>query len=337
METTTTTTIKPELISGFELTFEKDKDGNYKYSYPAVLTVKIGNAAKEFRFLETSRYHSSEYSTAPDGTRTLVKESYDEPIVGVTESSVADYKELGIAIDTTELDEMYKKALTHIKELKRKADLEAFDAAFEKSWIHRGEKEVLSSKKRPNEMTVVKSEKGTLDSHTGRRILTLTYKNSTATLSFENVSTGRYSRSEMRYGLNGSVIAGYRTKYYRTIDMAVAKFKSFVDEKLAVEQAKLSRAEKEELERKEKSAKFEKLFGLEVSYTTDKKWYRDHRGRSYGDGYMETTYWLHYNGKKYRVADAYRNSEKEVPTFTLGGFNELTAEKVVAIIKILGE
>jgi hypothetical protein len=119
--------------------------------------------------------------------------------------------------------------------------------------------------------------------------------------------------------------------------MAIAKFKSFVDEKIAVQQATLSRNEREEMERKANKARFEKLFGLDASYTTERKWYRDHHGRSYGEGYMETTYWLHFNGKKYRIAEGYKNSEKENPTFVFGGFNELTPEKVVAIIKILGE
>ncbi len=336
MDTITTATIKPELIPGFELTFEKDSKGMYKYNYPASLTVKIGNAAKEFRFQETSKYHSAEYAYAPDGTRTLVKDSYDEPIVGVTESSISEYVQLGIAVDTTELDEMYKKALTHIKDLQRKAKEAAFEEAWEKSWIHRGEKEVLASKKRPNDMTVVKSSKGTLDSHYSRT-LTLTYKEKTATLTLESVSSGRYGSSVTRYGLNASIIPGYRTKYYRTIDMAIAKFKSFVDEKIAVQQATLSRNEREEMERKANKARFEKLFGLDASYTTERKWYRDHHGRSYGEGYMETTYWLHFNGKKYRIAEGYKNSEKENPTFVFGGFNELTPEKVVAIIKILGE
>jgi hypothetical protein len=73
-------------------------------------------------------------------------------------------------------------------------------------------------------------------------------------------------------------------------------------------------------------------FTVEEKYCSNRRSYRDRNNK-----YTEVSYWLHSNGKKYKVANSYRNSEKGEPTFSIGGFGELSVEKVKAIIEILSK
>jgi hypothetical protein len=340
--TKTIATIVPERIPGFELEFEKDpKTGLYMDNYRATLTVKIGNDARKLHFNKTSKYHTSEYGLNEKGERVCLKESWDEELVGIDPYThpFEDLEKLGIVVDTTALvDEYTSKLLVAMAEqdtLKR----EKFVKNYENSWIHKGLTEILTSKKYKGEVDVKKSEMGTYEEGSRTHQLTLTYKGQEVRVTKETVSVGgRHGGFEMRYKMEGRITPGYRGKYYRTLETCLVKFIAMVDQALAIQSATLTHAQKLEAERTAAAEKLGATFGMKASFTVEEKYCSNRRSyRDRNNKYTEVSYWLHSNGKKYKVANSYRNSEKGEPTFSIGGFGELSVEKVKAIIEILSK
>jgi hypothetical protein len=335
------------------MTFERDKEGDYTSDFRASLTVKIGTDARKLTFSKSTKYHSDEYEKNEKGERVLVKKSYHEDIIGINPYThpFEDLEKVSIAVDVKALVAEYTGMLDFAIADQKRIKQEKFEKAYKNAWIHNGLNEVLNSKKYIPEVTVTKSEMGKPDNYSNNQYLalTLTYKEKKATITKEVVTVGGGGRlyggsHETRFKLYGNITPGYNGRYYRTLETCLVKFMAMVDESIAIQNATLTRAQKEQKEREDRAEELSKIFGYPIAIQSKDNYDRNYRGGRGNGTWKSYSYYIKVMAveekettRLFLVSEDYRNSEKDIKTYTLAGLKGLTPEKVKAIVKIATE
>lgn len=341
----------------------------YQSDYEAEVAVKIGNTVKEIKLHIHKEYHSSEGEwQTPE-----YKESWTELIPKLTRGSMAQFDgmtEAGVDIDFSDIISQYtamvEEAKKHEEQIK-KDKLVALDKdrrkKYKTSWpvtlqntidIDRN-KTIIAERENLTITPVTEDEYA----ENGWYWAKIAYKGFQTKL---EICDGKYEwqgAHEDKGVINeeGKKVMDYArlndNKKKRAAHPAVAirKYLEEVNEYISNREYRKNRSNKEYLARRKEVKMLEKACGFPVATNSERKYSRDHRGRSNNSSWMVYTYLVvtklsdsGYSSNSGITINTesekeYKDGEyNEVPntrTYTIGGFRNLDLEQFKGILTLL--
>jgi len=307
--------IKPEFVN--EMEFEKDRQGDYTYDFKANLSIKVYNSVSNCH-LRRERYGDNKGEVVVEFERNWEKQ----------------LKDFDIELDTSDIINYYKEKLKGLEEERTRIEYEKALRFYDNSWIH-------------NALTVVKSfndpELSVAPSHLREDIvpseyysgfnIRLSYKNCESVIERDKVDSDFYYTFSNEF-------TNYQQRKYKSMQNLITKFKGLVDDHIRENKEKEERVNNMEVKKEETIKHFKEVFNIEV--TSEKYFHKDYSRSNGKFGYPSD-----YNRPYYKYFVKVKPNSKEGSQnlsisfneldylYKLGGIDDLTAEQVEGIFKVL--
>jgi len=293
-------TLTPEILNEFEIQRE-NKELIINQNFEAIIKVKVGNIVDEISFKWKNNYISNYSGNYYNGKEISKEELQKIFVLREDDTSYWDIsfdrkgafrqlEDAGVEIDWTNIREKYLSELIVWKRLRRKEISENRGKKWDKSWVHdfmknfnEQQNKKLSTYKDYKVEICPTRELFKKSSH--EPLIRISYKEKETSVKYV------YSDRTNDYSYEWShTVSNDKVRRAKIESTSVLKFLEYTDEYISKNEAKKSRAEKEEQDRNDLCARMKETFGMNIKI--EKRWKNYHGSRTRREGFYVYEYFV---------------------------------------------